>query len=94
MVMASEQIEGKGLIIVSGAAFMSNFEVQYQASDSGAEKNYSNYKICQNLVSMLNQTEITKIAEVQAETEEGVQVHRGGHRDLQRLRRLPGRRRL
>ena len=72
MVMASEQIEGKGLIIVSGAAFMSNFEVQYQASDSGAEKNYSNYKICQNLVSMLNQTEITNIADVQAETEEGV----------------------
>lgn len=72
MVMASEQIEGKGLIIVSGAAFMSNFEVQYQASDSGAEKNYSNYKICQNLVSMLNQTEITRIADVQAETEEGV----------------------
>ena len=72
MVMASEQIESKGLIIVSGAAFMSNFEVQYQVSDSGAEKNYSNYKICQNLVSMLNQTEITKIADVQAETEEGV----------------------
>lgn len=72
LVMASEQIEGKGLIIVSGAAFMSNFEVQYQASDSGAEKNYSNYKICQNLVSMLNQTEITKITDVQAEPEEGV----------------------
>ena len=72
MVMASEQIEGKGLIIVSGAAFMSNFEVQYQVSDSGAEKNYSNYKICQNLVSMLNQTEIAKIADVQAEAEEGV----------------------
>ena len=72
MVMASEQIEGKGLIIVSGAAFMSNFEVQYQASDSGAEKNYSNYKICQNLVSMLNQTEIAKITDVQAEAEEGV----------------------
>ena len=72
MVMASEQLEGKGLIIVSGAAFMSNFEVQYQVSDSGAEKNYSNYKICQNLVSMLNQTEIAKIADVQAETEEGV----------------------
>ena len=72
MVMASEQIEGKGLIIVSGAAFMSNFEVQYQASDSGAEKNYSNYKICQNLVSMLNQTEIAKITDVQAEAEERV----------------------
>ena len=72
MVMASEQIEGKGLIIVSGAAFMSNFEVQYQVSDSGAEKNYSNYKICQNLVSMLNQTEISSISAVQAATEEGV----------------------
>ena len=72
LVMASEQLEGKGLIIVSGAAFMSNFEVQYQVSDSGAEKNYSNYKICQNLVSMLNQTEISSISAVQAETEEGV----------------------
>ena len=72
MVMASEQLAGKGMIIVSGAAFMSNFEVQYQVSDSGAEKNYSNYKICQNLVSMLNQTEIAKIADVQAEAEEGV----------------------
>lgn len=72
MVMASEQLEGKGLIIVSGAAFMSNFEVQYQVSDSGAEKNYSNYKICQNLVSMLNQTEISSISAVQEEAEEGV----------------------
>ena len=72
LVMATEQLAGKGLIIVSGAAFMSNFEVQAKIEDSGAEKNYSNYKICQNLVSMLNQTEITKIADVQAETEEGV----------------------
>ena len=30
LAMASEQLEGKGLIIVSGAAFMSNFEVQAQ----------------------------------------------------------------
>ena len=72
LVMATEQLAGKGMIIVSGAAFMSNFEVQYQASDSGAEKNYSNYKICQNLVSMLNQTEISSISAVQAATEEGV----------------------
>ena len=28
MVMATEQLDGKGQIIVSGAAFMSNFEVQ------------------------------------------------------------------
>ena len=72
MVMATEQLAGKGMIIVSGAAFMSNFEVQAKIEDSGAEKNYSNYKICQNLVSMLNQTEIAKIADVQAEAEEGV----------------------
>ena len=72
MVMATEQLAGKGQIIVSGAAFMSNFEVQYQASDNGAEKNYSNYKICENLVSQFNQTRITPIAEVQAEPDEGV----------------------
>ncbi|MDY5943439.1 MAG: S-layer homology domain-containing protein [Oscillospiraceae bacterium] len=72
MVMATEQLAGKGQIIVSGAAFMSNFEVQYQASDNGAEKNYSNYKICENLVSRFNQTRITPIAEVQAELDEGV----------------------
>lgn len=72
LVMATEQLAGKGMIIVSGAAFMSNFEVQATIEDSGAEKNYSNYKICQNLVSMLNQTEISSISAVQAEPEEGV----------------------
>ena len=72
MVMATEQLAGKGQIIVSGAAFMSNFEVQYQASDNGAEKNYSNYKICENLVSQFNQTKISTIAAVQAEKDEGV----------------------
>ena len=71
MVMATEQLEGKGLIVVSGAAFMSNFEVQAQV-DNGAEKNYSNYRICENLVSLFNQAEITPIAEVQAEKDEGV----------------------
>ena len=40
MVMATEQLAGKGQIIVSGAAFMSNFEVQAQV-DNAAEKNYS-----------------------------------------------------
>ena len=71
LVMATEQLEGKGLIVVSGAAFMSNFEVQAQV-DNGAEKNYSNYRICENLVSLFNQAEITPIAEVQAEKDEGV----------------------
>ena len=72
LAVASEQIEGKGLIIVSGAAFMSNFEVQATISDSGSEKNYSNYRICENLVQFLNPVQITPIAEVQAQTETGL----------------------
>ena len=72
MVLASEELPGQGLIIVAGAAFMSNFEVQATIEDSGSEKNYSNYKICENLVSWLNPATITDIADVQAQTEEGV----------------------
>ena len=72
MVLATEQLPGKGLIVVSGAAFMSNFEVQAQVGDSGSEKNYSNYKICENLVNYLNPIVITPIAEVQAQSVEGV----------------------
>ena len=72
MVMATEQLTGRGMIVVAGAAFMSNFEVQYQVSDSGAEKNYSNYKICENLMQLLNPVKITPIKTVQAEAEEGV----------------------
>ncbi|MBQ8264478.1 MAG: S-layer homology domain-containing protein, partial [Oscillospiraceae bacterium] len=71
MVLASEQLDGKGLIIVSGAAFMSNFEVQATIEDSGSEKNYSNYKICENLLAYLNPVSTTPIAEVQAQTEAG-----------------------
>ena len=71
MVMATEQLAGKGQIIVSGAAFMSNFEVQAQV-DNASEKNYSNYRICQNLLSLFNTTEVTPIAVVQAEPDEGV----------------------
>ncbi len=72
MAMASEQLPGQGLIIVSGAAFMSNFEVQATVEDNGSEKNYSNYRICENLVNYINPTKITDIATVQAEQEEGV----------------------
>ncbi|MBQ7874437.1 MAG: CehA/McbA family metallohydrolase, partial [Oscillospiraceae bacterium] len=72
MIMASEQLEGKGLIIVSGAAFMSNFEVQATIEDSGSEKNYSNYKICENLLAYINPVTVTPIAEVQAQPDEGV----------------------
>ena len=57
--------------VVSGAAFMSNFEVQASISDNGSEKNYSNYKICENLLRLINPVQITPIAEVQAQTEDG-----------------------
>ena len=72
MVMASEKLDGKGLIVVSGAAFMSNFEVQATISDNGSEKNYSNYKICENLIKYLNPVKVTPIAKVQAEKEERI----------------------
>ena len=71
MVMASEQLEGRGLIVVSGAAFMSNFEVQATIEDSGSEKNYSNYKVCENLLNYLNPVAVSTIAEVRAQTEAG-----------------------
>ena len=70
LVMATEQLEGKGLIVVSGAAFMSNFEVQAQL-DNGAEKNYSNYRICENLVSYLNPVQLSTITDVHQQPEEG-----------------------
>ena len=73
MVLATEDLgDNKGLIIVSGAAFMSNFEVQAQIGDSGAEKNYSNYNICENLVNYLNPVTVTPIEQVQAQELEGV----------------------
>ena len=71
MVMATEQLEGKGLIVVSGAAFLSNFEVQATVEDSGAEKNYSNYKICENLLRFINPVAVTDIATVRTQTEAG-----------------------
>lgn len=76
LVMATEKLDGKGLIVVSGAAFLSNFEVQMKADevDSGAEKNYSNYKICEKLVKYLNPDglAISTIKQVQDEKNEGV----------------------
>lgn len=73
LVMATEKLDGQGLIVVSGAAFLSNFEVQATV-DSGAEKNYSNYKICENLVKYLNPDglAISTIKQVQQEQDEGV----------------------
>ena len=76
VIMATEELDGRGLIIVSGAAFMSNFEVQAQissgSSDSDQQKNYANYKVCENLVKGLNKPVITPIATVQAQTMSGL----------------------
>ena len=71
MVLATEQLSGKGLIVVSGAAFMSNFEVQATIEDSGSEKNYANYKVCENLLKAINPVKISPIADVQAQEGEG-----------------------
>ena len=75
LITASEQLDGQGLILVSGAAFMSNFEVQAEASsgssDADTQKNYSNYKFCENLVGSLHEPVVTPIAVVQAQEEEG-----------------------
>ena len=75
LALATEKQEGKGWIIVAGSAFMSNFEVQAAASsgssDSDTEKNYSNYKLCENLLDLINPVEITPISEVRAQNDEG-----------------------
>ncbi len=70
LVLGTEQLEGQGLIVVSGAAFMSNFEVQANV-DNAAEKNYSNYTICENLIQFVNPLVVTDIADVHAQTETG-----------------------
>ena len=71
LITATDEQEGKGLIVVSGAAFMSNFEVQATIEDSNAEKNYANYKVCENLLKRVNPVTITPIAEVREVTEAG-----------------------
>lgn len=76
MVLASETVTHtngtQSLVIVDGAAFMSNFEIQATVSDTNSELNYSNYTILQNLIQYVNPTQIDTIADVQKETEEGV----------------------
>ena len=78
MVLASETVTHangtQSLVIVDGAAFMSNFEIQAAAADvdTNAELVYSNYTILQNLIQYVNPTQIDKIEKVQKEAEEGV----------------------
>lgn len=71
MVAASENLGGnKGTVIVAGAAFMSNFEIQVTA-DSYATPAYSNYTILENVIRSVNPVVITPISEVH-KVEEGV----------------------
>lgn len=76
MVMATETLTHangtQSLVIVNGAAFMSNFEIQATVSDTNAELNYSNYTILENLIQYVNPIQIDTIDEVQNATEEGV----------------------
>ncbi|MDK2807757.1 MAG: trimeric autotransporter adhesin, partial [Clostridiales bacterium] len=76
MVLASETVTHtnglKSMIIVDGAAFMSNFEIQATVADTNAELNYSNYNILQNVIEKVNPIQIDSIANVQKEKEEGV----------------------
>lgn len=75
LILASETIThangNQSLVLVGGAAFMSNFEIKMEL-DNNAEKNYSNYTILENLIHHLNPMEFTPIAEVQSQPEEGV----------------------
>ena len=78
MVLASETVThangNQSLVLVDGAAFMSNFEIQAKAEDkdTNAELIYSNYTILQNLIQNLNPTKMDKISDVQKEKEEGI----------------------
>lgn len=67
MVAASEQVVyengNTANIIVAGAAFMSNFEIQVSL-DSYATPAYSNYTILENIVQFVNPVVITPIADV------------------------------
>lgn len=74
LVAASETLthaNGKtSMVVVSGGAFMSNFEVQADApGDNNAVLGYSNYNILENLIEQVNPPVITEIAAVQAAPE-------------------------
>lgn len=74
MVAASEKVTyangNEGTIVVAGAAFMSNFEIQAKL-DSYATPEYSNYTILDALVKYVNEVEVTSIDKVH-KAEEGV----------------------
>jgi len=68
LIAATETLTGGGKVIVSGGAFMSNFEIQAEL-DNNDSLTYSNYNILENIIADLNQPEITKISAVHAAPE-------------------------
>ncbi len=65
MVMALEQKEGVGAVLVAGAAFMNDYDLTIPATNA-------NSKVAENLMKLVNPVKITAIADVQAQPEEGV----------------------
>nr|WP_307990702.1 CehA/McbA family metallohydrolase [uncultured Niameybacter sp.] len=72
LLMASETLTHEtGMtseVIVAGAAFMSNFEIQAEI-DNSSSKNYSNYNILENILKMVKPQVITPISEVKQASE-------------------------
>ena len=64
LVMASEQLPGKGLIVVSGSTFMNDFDLQIPAANG-------NNALLQNIFKAINPVKVTPIAEVRKQTESG-----------------------
>ena len=64
LVMAMEQQEGKGMILVAGAAFMNDFDLKIPAENA-------NNTFCENLFEVLNPTKITPISGVKSQSELG-----------------------
>ena len=67
LLTATETVQRPGgassLVVVSGGAFMSNFEIKAEL-DNATSLNYSNYNFLSNLIETLKPTEVSTIAQV------------------------------
>ena len=64
LVMAMEKTEGKGLLLVAGAAFMNDYDLKLPAENA-------NNALCENLFNAVRPVHISTVAEVRAQSEEG-----------------------
>ena len=64
LVMAVEERENRGMILVAGAAFMNDYDLVIPAENG-------NYPLCENLLKLVNPAKITDIAQVREQKEEG-----------------------